>query len=700
MPEPFVCGLVLGAGGSKRLGRPKQLLPYGDGTLLGHVVGTARACCFDQTIVAIGGAADDVRTGVDLGGAQVVVNDAYGEGCSSSIAAALDVVDERAAVLVLMLGDQPGVTAQTVAALLAGRNDAELAVCRYDDGRGHPIAFARSVFGELATLHGDKGVWRLLDRGADAVAEVRVPGPVPRDVDTQADYEAVLAPRMNELADRIPDVETLAQRLAAVDYLVDEGLATSLFLGLRLPAAAAARGRGGRRQDRGRAGAGGRARHAADPPAVLRRHRRGRGAVRVELSAPAAEHPARRGGRGGAARGGPVLGRLPDPPAAAAGARAPGPAAGRAADRRDRPRRRRLRGVPARAPGGGARDDPRARHDRGHAPAGDRADLQPDARPARRRQAPLPVPLDRLPVAGARGGDRPAPGEGRLRDARGAGRRRRLADARQRRPEAAGDRRGDRLARRAGPARDRAARRRGGGAHARLGAQVRGGPGGDPRGRPRSARAAAVADVRRRDDRARPAARHRGLQPPAARRGRPGHARAPGRVRPGARRSCARSRRRRLYWTARGVFVSDRAHVAAFDAVFREVFGTGAAAAEREPPATPREYALGEQPEYAPGGDGEPGEEEAEVPRAVAGDQERLATQPLRRARARRARAAVPADGAARARAAAAAHAPPRARPPGQPDRPAQDVARRACAPAASRSASRTAGAGCSAAGS
>ena len=66
LTDPFVCGLVLGAGGSKRLGRPKQLLPYGDGTLLGHVVGTARACRFDQTIVAIGGAADDVRAGVDL----------------------------------------------------------------------------------------------------------------------------------------------------------------------------------------------------------------------------------------------------------------------------------------------------------------------------------------------------------------------------------------------------------------------------------------------------------------------------------------------------------------------------------------------------------------------------------------------------------------------------------------------------------
>src|SRR5215212_1005002 len=188
MPDPFVCGLVLGAGGSKRLGRPKQLLPYRGGTLLGHVVGTARACRFDQTVVAIGGAADDVREGVDLSGAQVVVNDAYGEGCSSSIAAALSVVDARCDVLVLMLGDQPGVTARTVAALLAGRGGAELAVCRYDDGRGHPIAFARSMFAKLAGLHGDKGVWRLVDQGAQ---DVPVDGRIPLDVDTPEDYAAV-----------------------------------------------------------------------------------------------------------------------------------------------------------------------------------------------------------------------------------------------------------------------------------------------------------------------------------------------------------------------------------------------------------------------------------------------------------------------------------------------------------------------------
>jgi molybdenum cofactor cytidylyltransferase len=192
-PEPFVTGLVLGAGGSRRLGRPKQLLPYGDGTLLGHVVGVARACPFDQLVVAIGGAAVDVRESVDLTGADVVVNDAYGAGCSSSIAAALSILDPRCGALVLMLGDQPGVTVDTVTALLRARGDAELAVCRYDDGRGHPIAFSPAVFGALAGLHGDKGVWRLLDQGGDEVAEVPIAGPIPLDVDTEADYAAVLA---------------------------------------------------------------------------------------------------------------------------------------------------------------------------------------------------------------------------------------------------------------------------------------------------------------------------------------------------------------------------------------------------------------------------------------------------------------------------------------------------------------------------
>ncbi len=191
--RPFVTGLVLAAGGSKRLGRPKQLLPYGDATVLDHVLDVARECPFQQRLCVLGAGAGDVRATVELTGLEVVENVDYGDGCSSSIAAALAAVDPRAEVLVLMLGDQPGVVPATVSALLAGRGEASLAACAYTDGRGHPLALARTTFPELAALHGDKGVWKLLDRHGERVADVAIDGPIPRDIDTWDDYEAVLA---------------------------------------------------------------------------------------------------------------------------------------------------------------------------------------------------------------------------------------------------------------------------------------------------------------------------------------------------------------------------------------------------------------------------------------------------------------------------------------------------------------------------
>jgi molybdenum cofactor cytidylyltransferase len=191
--EARVTGLLLAAGGSSRLGRPKQLLPYGGATLLDHTLATARECAFDQLLCVIGGAAAEVRAAVDLTGAEVLENDQFGSGCSSSIGLAVEAIDPRSDVLVLLLGDQPGVTASTVAELLAHRGDARLALCRYDDGRGHPFAFARSMFGELADLHGDKAVWKLQDQLGDEVVEVRIEGPIPLDVDTWDDYEALTA---------------------------------------------------------------------------------------------------------------------------------------------------------------------------------------------------------------------------------------------------------------------------------------------------------------------------------------------------------------------------------------------------------------------------------------------------------------------------------------------------------------------------
>jgi molybdenum cofactor cytidylyltransferase len=199
----FISGLVLAAGGSSRLGRPKQLLEYRGRTLLDATLDMARACDFDQLIVAIGGAGEDVRAGVDLGGCTVVDNVHYTTGCSSSIVASLERVDPRADGLVLLVGDQPGVEPSSVAALVAAVETstpaASLAMCRYADGRGHPFWFSQPMFAELSSLHGDKAVWKLIESGRWSVAEVAVDGPAPLDVDTWPDYQDLVG-QLNESA--------------------------------------------------------------------------------------------------------------------------------------------------------------------------------------------------------------------------------------------------------------------------------------------------------------------------------------------------------------------------------------------------------------------------------------------------------------------------------------------------------------------
>jgi molybdenum cofactor cytidylyltransferase len=189
--------IVLAAGGSRRLGRPKQLLEYRGATLLDATLATAREAGVGQVVVALGGAADEVRATVDLGGTDVVLNPDFGDGCATSIRTALARVHDDAAGVVLLLGDQPGVTASAIGALVAGADGHVVGVCAYDDGLGHPLWFDRRMFGTLVGLHGDKAVWKLVDTGED-VAHVEVAGPVPLDVDTWADYEALLAAAPSE----------------------------------------------------------------------------------------------------------------------------------------------------------------------------------------------------------------------------------------------------------------------------------------------------------------------------------------------------------------------------------------------------------------------------------------------------------------------------------------------------------------------
>lgn len=189
----YVTGLMLAAGASSRLGRPKQTLLVGGIPILGASLDVARSYGFDQLLVTLGRAPDEIMDTVDLSEAEVIYNEEYTTGCSSSITRALTAVHPRSSGIVLMLGDQPRIRPETIAALVAAAQDADLGVCRYQDGRGHPLWLSRSVFSELSTLHGDKAVWKLLDSPKFTVAEATIAGPIPLDVDTWADYDRLVA---------------------------------------------------------------------------------------------------------------------------------------------------------------------------------------------------------------------------------------------------------------------------------------------------------------------------------------------------------------------------------------------------------------------------------------------------------------------------------------------------------------------------
>ena len=206
-----------------------------------------------------------------------------------------------------------------------------------------------------------------------------------------------------------PEIQELLAALEAEGYVADPAIATAVFLARAHAQAAARRGRRRRGQDRAGQGARPPAGDGADPPPVLRGARRPDRALRVGLPAPdparcacprAAARTRASWRRGSSAATTCSSGRCCAP------SRAPDRAA-RAPHRRDRPRRRRLRGLPARAalrlPG----HDPGAGHHPRRAPAPRRAHLEPHARAGRRAAAALPLPLHRAPEPREGGADHP-----------------------------------------------------------------------------------------------------------------------------------------------------------------------------------------------------------------------------------------------------------------------------------------------------
>jgi len=192
-----IAGIVLAAGHSSRLGRPKQLLPVLGEPLLRYTLRRILASSLDRVIVVVDHEADAVRAAVEDLPVDLVVNPEAALGQSTSVIAGLVALSADTEAAVFLLGDQPGVDPTVIDALIATWREtgAPVVAPAYTDGVGNPILFARRVFPELAALEGDTGarpVVRAYEQSGD-LHLIPVATPAPPDVDTEADYAALLA---------------------------------------------------------------------------------------------------------------------------------------------------------------------------------------------------------------------------------------------------------------------------------------------------------------------------------------------------------------------------------------------------------------------------------------------------------------------------------------------------------------------------
>lgn len=183
----MISGVVLAAGEGRRFGGPKQLAELDGRPLVLHAVEALRGAGVDELVVVTGFRAEDVEALLPEG-VRAVRNPSYRDGQATSLAAALHELADGSEASVILLADQPGVTADDVRSLIEGFLSTRAAIVRlhYEDGPG-PALLSREIYAEAGHLHGDVGARVLIASHPEWVHEVRVNRPAPRDVDTRED---------------------------------------------------------------------------------------------------------------------------------------------------------------------------------------------------------------------------------------------------------------------------------------------------------------------------------------------------------------------------------------------------------------------------------------------------------------------------------------------------------------------------------
>ena len=188
--------IILAAGSSSRMGRPKQLLPYKGKNLLQHIVNIALEAAVGPVVVVLGAEAELLKKELDETKIIAVINNDWEKGMGSSIRFGLQQFTDRfpeAEGVIFTVCDQPFITSSLLCELVSIYNQTKNPVIAsmYEDTKGTPAFFHRDIFPELSSLKADKGAKQIINNHKGKMGLVSFPMGS-RDIDTESDYVQLL----------------------------------------------------------------------------------------------------------------------------------------------------------------------------------------------------------------------------------------------------------------------------------------------------------------------------------------------------------------------------------------------------------------------------------------------------------------------------------------------------------------------------
>jgi molybdenum cofactor cytidylyltransferase len=190
----MISAILLAAGESNRMGQPKQLMPFGQSTILEGTIDNLLNSAVSETVVVLGYREEEVQKTIAGKPVKIAINPDYQQGMSASIIAGLKQIDKRARAILIALGDQPFVNSQTINSLIEAfiANKRGIIIPVYQGRRGTPVIFAIRYKGELFNLKGDVGGREIIKRHPNDVLEVMVNCEgVLLDIDTMENYTPI-----------------------------------------------------------------------------------------------------------------------------------------------------------------------------------------------------------------------------------------------------------------------------------------------------------------------------------------------------------------------------------------------------------------------------------------------------------------------------------------------------------------------------